>query len=244
MSTARPDDAPEQADDELVARRAELVGLLHAEESYEDTLRRLATLARTTIPRCTAGSVTLWREGRPYTVVSTDELAQAVDDAQYETLEGPCLDASRYGETYVVAEMTDEARWPVFASVAVRQGIRSSLSLPLRVRGESIGALNLYSTDHDGFGGSVELGRLFAGQAGVAIANAEVYRASRSMAEQLQEAMQSRAVIEQAKGVLMAEQGCRPDEAFELLRQASQRENVKLRDIAQRIVDGQAGRKR
>jgi GAF domain-containing protein len=248
VSTARPDDALDPAGaetpDELAARRAELVGLLQEEESWEDTLHRLAGLACATIPGCSAGSVTLWREGQPYTVVSTDDLAQEVDNAQYETLEGPCLDASRYGEVYVVREMTDEPRWPVFSSVAARKGIRSSLSLPLSVRGTPIGALNLYSHEHDGFDGAAEVGRLFAGQAGVAIANAQVYRASRSLADQLQEAMDSRAVIEQAKGVLMAEQGCTAEDAFTLLRAASQRENVKLRDIAQRIVEGQTDRKR
>jgi AmiR/NasT family two-component response regulator len=88
------------------------------------------------------------------------------------------------------------------------------------------------------------VGRLFAGQAGVAIANAEVYRASVALTGQLQEAMASRAVIEQAKGVLMAEQKCTPEEAFTLLRSASQRENVKLREIAERIVAGQNSRRR
>ncbi|HWL34949.1 MAG TPA: GAF and ANTAR domain-containing protein [Frankiaceae bacterium] len=248
MSTARPDDAPDpvaaETPDELAARRAELVGLLQTEESYEETLQRLADLACATIPRCSAGSVTLWAEGQPYTVVSTDDLAQQLDNAQYETLEGPCLDASRYGEVYVIPEMSADARWPVFADAATRQGIRSSLSLPLSVSGRSIGALNLYSTDHDGFDGATDVGRLFAGQASVAITNAEVYRASRTLAEQLQDAMASRAVIEQAKGVLMAEQGCTPEEAFALLRAASQRENVKLREIAERIVHGQAGRRR
>lgn len=248
MSTARPDDAPDpvaaETADELAARRAELVGLLQTEESYEETLQRLADLACASIPRCSAGSVTLWREGQPYTVVSTDELAREVDNAQYETLEGPCLDASRYGETYVVSEMSADARWPVFADAATRKGIRSSLSLPLSVRGQSIGALNLYSNDHDGFDGATEIGRLFAGQASVAIANAEVYGASRTLAEQLQEAMSSRAVIEQAKGVLMAGQGCTAEEAFALLRAASQRENVKLREIAERIVSEQNSRKR
>ena len=246
MSTARPDDAPIAAEtqDELTARRAELVGLLQAEESYEQTLQRLADLACAAIPGCTAGSVTLWREGHPYTVVSTDCLAQEVDNAQYETLEGPCLDASRYGEKYVVRDMAADARWPVFAGVAATKGIRSSLSLPLVVRGTPIGALNLYSSDRDGFQGATEMGRLFAGQAGVAIANAELYRASRTLADQLQDAMTSRAVIEQAKGVLMAGQRCGPEEAFELLKQASQRENVKLREIAQRIVAQQRGRRR
>ena len=244
VSDARPGERAETAPDELVAPRAELVGLLQTEESYEETLQRLAKLACATIPGCTAGSVTLWREGQPYTVVSTDELAQEVDNAQYATLEGPCLDASRHGETYSVPDLTADDRWPVFASAATSKGVKSSLSLPLAVRGEPIGALNLYSAQHDGFAGAEEVGRLFAGQAGVAIANAELYQASRTLTDQLQEAMLSRAVIEQAKGVLMAEQRCTPDEAFDLLRQASQRENVKVRDIAQRIVDDQASRRK
>ena len=245
MSSASPDDlyAVGEAPDDLAAQRAELIGLLQAEESYPETLQRLADLACTTIPGCRAGSVTLWREGHPYTVVSTDDLAREADNAQYETLEGPCLDASRYGETYVVEDMVTEARWPTFSAVATHRGVRSSLSLPLTVRGQPIGALNLYSTERGGFAGATETGRHFAGQAGVAIANAEVYRASRALADQLQEAMASRAVIEQAKGVLMAEERCGPEEAFEMLRRASQRENVKLRDIAQRIVSGQ-GRRR
>ena len=242
MTTARPDDAYDlDADADLDLReRVESVGLLRSGESYEETLRRLAELACETIPGCSAGSVTLWREGEPYTVVSTSALAQEVDNAQYASGDGPCLDAGRSGETYLVADLAADGRWPEFAAVAVRHGIRSSLSLPLAVRGEPIGALNLYSQDLDGFAAALPAGRLFARQAAVAIANAELYDTTRKLAEQLQEAMASRAVIEQAKGVLMAEQGCGPKEAFELLRQASQRENVKLRDIAQRIVMGQA----
>ena len=241
MSSARPDDdlVPSGGD-----HGADPVGLLDADESWEETLQRVAALGCATLPGCAACSVTLWREDQPYTVVSTDDLARAVDEAQYELLEGPCLDASRYGEAYVVSDMTAEQRWPVFASMAVRRGVHASMSLPLTVRGDAIGALNLYATERGAFAGAEDTARTFARQAGVAIANAQVYGESRRLAEQLQEAMSSRAVIEQAKGVLMAEQGCGPDEAFELLRVASQRENVKIRDIAQRIVTEQVTRKR
>ena len=237
MTAARP----ESTDDPVP--HVERVGLLNSDESYEETLQRLADLACETIPGCYAGSVTLWREGRPYTVVSTDDLAQEVDTAQYESGNGPCLDDGRNGEPYVISDLNADLRWPEFAVVAMQQGIRSSLSLPLAVRGEPIGALNLYSRDRDGFADAMEVGQLFAWQAAVAIANAELYDSTRKLAAQLQEALDSRAVIEQAKGVLMAGQGCTPKEAFELLRQASQRENVKLRDIANRIVAGQIRRR-
>jgi GAF domain-containing protein len=244
----RPEDALDDelagASRDLTATRAELVGLLRTEESAEQTLERLAALACATIPRCRAASLTQWRDGKPYTVVSSDPLAQEIDNHQYELLEGPCLDASRYGEAYRVDDMAEEGRWPVFTDVARSRGVVSSLSQPLVVRGEVIGALNLYATQPRAFAEVGQIVEGFAAQAGTTIANADLYRASRTLAEQLQEALASRAVIEQAKGVLMAEQGCGPDDAFDLLRQASQRENVKVRDVAQRIVDGQAARKR
>ena len=230
--------------DPMPEEAAEPLWLLRAGESWQETLERVAATACATIPGCTAGSVTLWRADAPYTVASTDELARHVDDAQYEILEGPCLDASRYGTTYVVGEMARERRWPVFADVAARRGVRSSLSLPLVVRDTPIGALNLYSREPGAFTGAVEAGRAFAAEAGIAVANAEIYHQTRQLADQLQEAMSSRAVIEQAKGVLMAEQGCTAEAAFGLLRAASMRENVKIREIAKRIVDGQVGRRR
>ena len=247
MTSARPDDAFEpvaaETRDELAATRSELVGLLRTEETAEQTLERLATLACAAVPGAAVGSVTLWQDGQPYTVVSSDPLAEEIDTKQYEVLEGPCLDASRYGQPYLVPDMAAEQRWPVFSDVAALNGIGSSLSLPLTARGDVIGALNLYSREPHAFDGAVEIAGQFAVQAGITIANAAVYRASRRLAEELQEAMSSRAVIEQAKGVLMAEQGCTADGAFTLLRLASQRENVKIRDIAARIVEAQTSRK-
>jgi GAF domain-containing protein len=222
--------------DDIWAEHAELVGLLQSEESFADTLDRVAKLACAAIPGCSSGSVTLWTDGKPYTVVSTDELALEVDRAQYETLEGPCLDASRYGETYASADLTTDGRWPAWASLAVARGIRSSLSLPLVVRGLPIGALNLYSLELDGFAAAVEAGQLFAAQAGVAIANAEVYQTSRTLVAQMEEALQARAIVEQAKGILMAERDCSAEEAFEVLRTEAQREDAKLHDVAARIV--------
>jgi GAF domain-containing protein len=228
-------------DDELLARQAELVELLDAGESYEDTLRRIARMARATIPGCTSASVTLWREGTPYTVVSTDDVALEIDRAQYETREGPCLDASRDGETYVIADMETETRWPAHTPLAVRHGVRASLSAPLVVRHSPVGALNMYSTELGAFAGSVELGTQFAAQAAVAIANVAVYHASRVLTGQVGEALPARDVVEQAKGVLVADTGRTPEEAFELLREESRRDDVELGEVARRIVEGRAG---
>lgn len=203
--------------DDFAANRAALLGLLQTEESWTETLQRVARLACATIPGCTAGSVTLWREGQPYTVVSTSDLAQTVDDAQYEVLEGPCLDASRYGRTYVVDDMREDRRWPTFCAVAFRRGALSSLSVPLTVRGEAIGALNLYSDVPRGFAGAERPGVTFAKQASVAIANAQAFQSSRAVAESIEESMRASAATEQAKGRLMAERGITAEEAERLL---------------------------
>ncbi len=230
----RPDDA------RLAHALVELVGVLPGDETYEQTLQRVVDLARRSIAGCDSASVTLLdadpAPGR--TIVRTDGLAQRVDEVQYQLGTGPCLDASRSRQVHAVVSMRTEERWGSFPGEAIRHGVLSSLSLPLAVRGESIGALNLYASCEAAFTESAgEVGRLFAAQAAVAVANAQVYEASRRLTEQLQKAVRSRAVIEQAKGILIAERGCDDDTAFDLLRSASQRQNVKLRDVALRLVE-------
>ena len=200
-------------DEDLSRPRTELLHLLKTEESWPETLERIARIACATIPGCSAGSVTLWREGQPYTVASSDELAQSIDDAQYDVMEGPCLDASRYGHTYVVDDMRDEPRWPTFSGVAAQRGALSSMSVPLVPRDEPIGALNLYSTRPLGFEGAERAGRAFASQAAVAISNARLYQASRALVEGLERALRESAEVEQAKGRLMAELGIPAEEA-------------------------------
>ena len=120
--------------------------------------------------------------------------------------------------------------------------MRSTLSLPLLVGEGSVGALNFYSTKEDGFSDEDRRNSAtFALQAAVVLANAQAYWDARTLNEHLAEAMRSRATIEQAKGILMAQSNVGPDAAFELLRSASQRENRKLRDIAQELVDRHSG---
>lgn len=206
-------------DSELDAGKAALLGLLNTKESWTDTLHRVAAVACETIPGCSSGSVTLWREDQPYTLVSTSDLAREIDEAQYETMEGPCLDASRYGRTYMIGDMREDRRWPSFCGVAAQRGALSSLSVPLTVRGESLGALNLYSVDAGAFAGAERHGEAFAKQASVAIANARVYHHSRALAERLDQALRESASVEQAKGRIMAQRGCTAAEAERILRE-------------------------
>ena len=161
---------------------------------------------------------------------------------QYRRGEGPCLDAFRQN---AVARADDldpaSVRWPAFAGAAREIGIRSALSLPLADEQRAFGTFNLYAEREGAFDGLVEEAAAFAAQAGVVLANARAYDAATRLAANLQRAMDSRAVIEQAKGKLMASSHVDAEQAFEMMRQASQRENVKLRDIATRIVEGSSG---
>ena len=128
-------------------------------------------------------------------------------------------------------------RWPEFSTVAAKAGVHSVLAVPLVAGNEPIGALNLYSKTPGGYDeADEETAVLFSEQAAVACANAEVYWRTYSLTEHLREALESRDVIGQAKGILMARRNCTADAAFEALRQASQHRNIKLRDIAEQVV--------
>ena len=225
--------------DHLSEGIAELSRLLVNDEALDDTLLRVADLACRNIGGADLAGVTLLRDGRPTTAVFTDPTSPEIDSAQYETGVGPCLDAWRHQRVFRIESTAEDEQWPAFSQAAVEHGVRSTISLPLGVRGNGIGALNLYSREPAAFSAeSEEIGMLFARQASVALANAQLYDSAYSMTQQLQEALTSRAVIDQAKGMLMREHGIGAEEAFELLRLSSQRQNRKLRDLAQEMVDG------
>jgi GAF domain-containing protein len=140
-------------------------------------------------------------------------------------------------KTYRIDDTASDTRWPEFAAAALSRGIRATLSVPLAARGESIGALNLYAENAGVFTGAHEKAvAVFAGQASIALANAQVYWDARELSENLSEAIKTREVISQAVGILMVTGGRTPDDAFQILANASQRENRKVRDIAAEVV--------
>jgi GAF domain-containing protein len=207
-------------------------------QSLAATLDHTSTLARDVIPAADYAAITTLRDGKPETIVATDPVIEQVDQAQYDFESGPCLDAFRTGEVFRIDDTDDEKRWPEFARACGAHHIRSTLSLPLMADGEGIGALNLYSRTPQAFSPADEVhARRFSEPAAVVVANAYLFWECRQLAENLEAAMASRAVIEQAKGVLMAQRGVDADAAFDLLRIVSQRENVKLREVAQRLVE-------
>jgi len=205
--------------------------------TLEQTLLRVCELTIQAVPAADLVGITMMVEGRHRTAVFTDETAPEVDQAQYDTGDGPCLQAFHDQQVQVIDSTGDDGPWPAFRAAAAAHGIGSTLSLPLMVDKHSVGAMNLYAHQEHGFTDvDSQRGSPFAAQAAIVLANAQAYWDARTLTERLGEAMKSRAVIEQAKGMLMAAQRCSEDDAFELLIAASQRENVKLRDIATRIV--------
>lgn len=229
--------AARERPEDVAAVLTDLAGLLVDEETLDDSLNRIVRLAVRTIPGCDAAGVTLVRGERPRTAAYTDERTLEVDRDQYDIGEGPCLDAIRRRRINRVDVEEAEQRWARFTKLAKEVGLCSYLAAPLVVGDDAIGALNLYSRQLDGFDELDEaFVAIFTAQAAVAVTNHERYTGARQLAEQMQQALQSRAAIDQAKGVLMARQGVDADGAFELLRQQSQQRNVKLRDVAQEIL--------
>ncbi len=223
--------------DELWRSVADLSGLLLSEEDQETTLRRVADLAVRSIRDCDAVGVTLFRAGKATTRAATGGLVYEIDHYQYDIGEGPCLSAILDQRMTEVEDMDTEGRWPRFCRHAAERGTHSSLSFPLLVRGESLGALNLYAGQPRTFTpADRETGAMFATQAAVALANAQTYAASVALAQGLREALESRAVIDQAMGILIGRNGYSQDLAFETLKVTSQSENRKLRHVAEEIV--------
>lgn len=201
-----------------------------------DTLLRVAELACRAGPADMAG-ITMLVDGVPSTGVFTDSEAPEIDKAQYESGQGPCLDAFRNQKVYRMESTATDLRWPQFARDAAAHGIKSTLSLPITARAEGLGALNLYSRTEAAFGETdAERMMTFATHAAVVLTNAQVYWDARHLNENLNQAMQSRATIDHAVGIVMATGGKSPEEGFQVLVRASQRENRKLREIAAEIV--------
>jgi GAF domain-containing protein len=205
--------------------------------TLHETLSRVGHFAVEAVPAAAMTGLTMLVDGRARTGVFTDEAAPEIDSAQYETGIGPCLDSFRHQKVFRIDDTTTDDRWRPFSEAAAAFGIRSTLSIPLIANHEGIGALNFYSKAPNGFSTEAEeVASLFGVQAAVVLANAQAYWDAHLLSQNLAAAMQSRAVIEQAKGMLMGAQRCSADEAFQMLVRASQRENRKLREIAEDIV--------
>lgn len=211
-------------------------------ESLEDFLQSLADAALE-VSGVEGTGVTLERDGRPLTVVSAGPPALKLDEKQYGQDDGPCLRSLRTGQEIVVHDMLSEERWGDYPAYAASCGIRSSLSLPIAARTPTAGALNLYAAPPNAFHDvALDAVRSLAAQATGGVALAQRMFATQEFADQMRTAMRSRSVIDQALGVIMGQRRCTADEAFGILRTASQHRNVKLRDLCTELITNLTGR--
>jgi len=217
---------------------AALARILDEEEDLGRVLQRRVEQVTRGVPGADMASVTVMRGDRGETAASSEERVWAIDSDQYAAGDGPCLEAARTGEIVRVGVEEAHERWPEFARSARAAGVESYLACPLIIGKEFVGSLNLYSEKPHGFGDlDVALLRVYMTAAVAAIANARRVTEARKLAESLQTAMDSRAVIDQARGVLMARRGISAEQALEELSRQSQNTNVKLRIIAARVLE-------
>ncbi len=187
--------------------------------------------------------VTIQRRHRPLTVVSTGGVAEKLDEKQYGQDDGPCLQALRTARPVHVADTLKEDRWGSYPAFAANLGIRSSLSLPIPVHTHTAGALNFYAADPHAFSqDDRHTLASFAAQAGGGIALAQRLADTADFTHDLQAALSSRRIIDQAIGSIMQQQRCTEEEAFDLLRRLSQQTNLKLSDVCTRLLTELAGR--
>jgi GAF domain-containing protein len=230
------------ASDQIHAFSA-LQSLLLNTSGLDEFLAELASLAADVIPPSGSCGITVRRDGRPLTVASSDKRAELVDEVQYDAGDGPCLETLRTGAVVDVPDLRAETRWDGYRLHALEHGIRASLSFPLTVDDSTVGALNLYGFVPHAFPGSVrQQAETFVAPAAAALTLVLRAATQAETREQLEQALTSRTVIDQALGILMAQQHCTADEAFALLRAHSQNNNRKLRDVAADLVTRVSGR--
>lgn len=217
--------------DQLAQQLGELARSLHHKDTVQDTLTGIVRAAVDNVPGTRFAGITVVEARRKVnTQAWNDEVARICDRAQYETGQGPCLDAVYEQQTVRLSDMRTEQRWPEFTRRAAKHGIGSMLSLQLYVSGDNLGALNLYSRAPEAFNDESEhVGLLLACHAAIAMASAR-------REHQLVRAMDTRDRIGQAKGILMERYNIPSDQAFSLLIRVSQNTNIKLRDIADHLT--------
>jgi GAF domain-containing protein len=215
---------------------AELGRINFRETDLAAALAKVADLAKGTISGADEVSITLVGAGGAHTAAYTGERAMTVDEWQYQQGHGPCLAAAAANITVTVPDMAGESRWPAWVDRAIDAGVHSCLSIGLPLRECVSGAVNVYAGKPHAFDDdAVVLAETFGGYAAVAMANAHLYN-SATLADQAHAAMDSRAVIEQAKGIIMAERRCTADEAFAILAKVSEYSGRALGDVAAVLV--------
>lgn len=223
------------------AFRNDLRDVLLATDDVERFLQEVAEMAAAVMGRGISAGVTLSRNGGPVSVALSDAESRRYDDVQYTLGEGPCLTSLRTGEPVHIEDLSTDEHFPRYREAALPLGVRAVFSLPLDGGNHAVGALNLYSRHPGAFGDREQAeARRFAREASRALSLAIRLIEQIEQNDQLRTALASRAVIDQAIGVIMGQNRCSAEEAFDVLRESSQHRNVKLRVVAEWIVTSAA----
>jgi transcriptional regulator with GAF, ATPase, and Fis domain len=248
---APADEATEQAADLVIAAADEdkltpaklgqlLVSVGRTVSDEDDLLtllQRVVEIAHDAIDGADSTSLTIDLRGRTYTAVHTDDRTLRVDSEQYDAGDGPCLEASRTGAVVLVNADDPEDRWPRFTAAAREEEILSFLAAPLITGEQSLGSFNLYGHARSAFDTlDAEILELLTTTVSRTLGDFARFKSARDVADSIQRALQTRAPIEQAKGILMALHGVDADEAFDMLRRESQATNTRLHTVATELV--------
>ncbi len=231
-----PEPSPTQPSRSLVDAFQEMASQVHASEDYEDTFGRITRTAASSITGCDAASISTIEAGTPVTHGSTGDLATRGDQIQYEENEGPCLDAAMRERWVYTPNIAASARWPHSSlRLAGELGVQTMMSCRLALDAapnQTLGGINMYSRTPNAFTDEDQMLALLLSSLGAVVVDA-----SRQQAH-LRKAIESRQLIGEAVGILRSQGGISRERAFDMLSKASQRMNVKLRDLAQQIADG------
>ncbi len=222
---------------DLTTLHEELAAVTLVGRDLTDVLTDITVIARRGMPGADAVSITLIKNEQPFTASYDGQMALDADELQYQRDYGPCVDAGRCGQVFLVDDMRHEERWPDYAQHAADRGVGSSLSMPLPFQSATLGAMNNYATRTHAFSEEdVAVATAVAPWVAYAASNASAAATSAEETANMWAAMATRAAIEQAKGILMERHKLTPDQAFTLLTRASQHTGRKLRGVAEDLV--------
>ena len=231
--------------DELAGVFARMSGLLLTHETVETALGLLSALAHETVPGSTGAGVSIVDGGRRTSSGATDERVRQADALQYELDEGPCLAAAAAREVVRIDDMTEDRRWPRWASAALPMGLRATLSAPLVAGDRSLGAIKVYADQAGVFDAhSEQLLSMFSAQAAVLVSNVKAYDQAKQFSDGMRLAFRDRDVVSMAKGVLMARGHVDEESAMAVLLRHAHRDDTTVAAAARAVVESAARRRR
>jgi GAF domain-containing protein len=223
---------------ETVEKLSRVTRLLKTQRTLPAQLEAVVDIVKRTVPSCDAAGIVLLVDGEPTSVAVTDRFTVEIDLVQYDTGEGPCLAALHDGDVVRIDILERDSTFTRFAPGALDLGLHSVLSTPLAANGRTVGALNMYSTQDNAFDDRTsEAVRPMAEYAGHAIGSSPLYAYSLDMVDGLVEDLETRAIIEQATGVLMANQEETSGDALSQLRDLAIRSGESMRTVAEWVID-------